>query len=287
MEHLAARVERLVGAEVAGWTERAAPWQQPGVGNDRFTVELADGRRVFAKAAAEERLAGWIRREAEVYAHLQGPFIPAYFGLDDGDHPLLVIEDLSDADWAVRWDDERVAQVRDALRAIAASPPPPNTLPVRAAEPDIFDRWDVVARDPEPFLSVGLRDRAWLERALPVLRDAADAAPVDGDELLHFDVRSDNMCFRDGRAVFVDWNWCCLGNAAFDVAAWAPSLALEGGPKPWEIAPGAGELAAFFAGFWASVVGMPPPPTAPNVRGLQRNQLEVTLEWCERELDLA
>lgn len=97
-------------------------------------------------------------------------------------------------------------------------------------------------------------------------------------------MRSDNLCFRDGRANLVDWNWTSLANPAVDLVAWLPSVRVEGGPQPWEVLPGAGELAAFGAGVWAAVAGLPPPETAPTVRDLQRRQLAVALDWIDREL---
>ena len=106
---------------------------------------------------------------------------------------------------------------------------------------------------------------------------------MDGDDLCHLDVRSDNLCFRDGRALLVDWNWLSRANADLDLAAWLPSLAVEGGPLPWEVLPGSGALAAFIAGVWAAVVGLPPPETAPTVRSLQRAQLAVALDWIDRD----
>jgi aminoglycoside phosphotransferase (APT) family kinase protein len=142
----------------------------------------------------------------------------------------------------------------------------------------------MVEADPGPFLSLGLRDEAWLGRALPVILAAVDSAPVAGDRVCHLDVRSDNLCFRDGRAILVDWNWTSLANPDADVAAWLPSVRIEGGPPPWEVLPGAGELAAWIAGVWAAVAGLPPPETAPNVRELQRRQLAVALDWIDRDL---
>lgn len=238
------------------------------------------------KSATGAHTAGWLRREAEVYAHLHGSFMPGLIAFeDDPVAPLLILEDLSDADWDVRWDAERVAAVRSALAAVAASPSPPNTPSAREMLAD-FGRWTDVEADPDPFLSARIRTRDWLDRSLPILKAAADDAPLDGEDLLHLDVRSDNLCFRDGRAILVDWNWCCTGPAEFDVAAWLPSLAREGGPAPWEVLPGAGAYAALLAGVWAAVVGLPPPPTAPTVRDGQRRQLEAALVWCERELSL-
>ena len=75
------------------------------------------------KSAAAPNLAGWLRREHEVYASLSGAFIPRLEGWDDdGVRPVLALEDLSDADWQPRWTDARVAAVVDALAEIASSP---------------------------------------------------------------------------------------------------------------------------------------------------------------------
>lgn len=281
MKDLDERIERAVGSPPVRYEQRPGGYSTA----DRFAVTLADGRRVFVKSSDVGNMAGWLRREHEVYAALTGSFIPALLGWDDdGVRPLLVIEDLSDADWTPRWDAERVTAVLAALEELADAVPPPNTPTVRESFAELFDRWRVVEADPGPFLSVGLRDQAWLERALPVILAAVDSAPVEGDRVCHLDVRSDNLCFRDGRAVLVDWNWASLANPEIDIAAWLPSVSVEGGPPPWEVLPDAGELAAWIAGVWAAVVGLPPPATAPHVRELQRRQLGVALDWIDREL---
>jgi hypothetical protein len=281
MNELDERIERALGAPPVRCEPRAGGYSTA----DRYAVTLADGRRAFVKSSAEENLAGWLRREHEVYAHLDGDFIPELLGWDDdGERPLLAIEDLSDAEWSPSWDDARVSAVVDALRVLARCTPPPNTGTVREHFADLYDRWRIVEADPEPFLSLGLRDRAWLDDALPRILAAVDADPAAGDDLCHFDVRSDNMCFRDGRAILVDWNWLSLGSSRVDVAAWLPSLALEGGPRPWEVLPGAGAEAAFVAGVWAAVAGLPAPETAPHVRAMQRAQLAVALDWIDRDL---
>ena len=281
MQELDERIERAVGSAPVRYTARPGGYSTA----DRFSVELADGRRVFVKSAEAPNLAGWLRREHEVYASLAGGFIPRLEGWDDdGVRPVLAIEDLSDADWAPRWDEARVAAVLDALAEIAAGPHPPNTPTVERGFSGLFDRWHAVAEDPEPFLATGIRDRAWLDKWLPVIVAAADAVDAEGDSLLHLDVRSDNLCFRDGRAILVDWNWASLGDPRLDLAAWLPSLACEGGPRPWEVLADGGSYAAFISGVWAAVVGLPPPETAPDVRAMQYRQLEVGLAWCEREL---
>lgn len=49
---------------------------------------------------------------------------------------------------------------------------------------------------------------------------------------------------------------------------------------------GGAELAAMLAGVWAATAGLPPPPTAPNVRAAQLTQLRTALPWAARELGL-
>jgi hypothetical protein len=174
--------------------------------------------------------------------------------------------------------------VLETLGELAALEPAPGTSRVRELFPDFWGRWQIVAEDPAPFLGLGLRDGAWLDRALPAILAAVEAAPIEGDALGHYDVRSDNLCFRDGRAILVDWNWCSIANPKVDVACWLPSVRVEGGPPPWELLPDAGEIAAFIGGIWAAVAGLPPVATAPTVREIQRRQLAVVLDWIDRDL---
>ena len=146
--------------------------------------------------------------------------------------------------------------------------------------------WLQVADDPIPFLLTGMASAAWLDRALPALIAALDALALEGEALLHCDVRSDNVCFVDGRAVLVDWNWACIGNPKVDVGAWLPSLHAEGGPPPETILPDAPEIAAMISGFFACNAGLPPIADAPLVRPLQRRQLSTALPWAVRALGL-
>ena len=85
--------------------------------------------------------------------------------------------------------------------------------------------------------------------------------------------------------MLVDWSHARVGNPAFDVAFWLPSLALEGGPPPESF--GVDELAPFVAGFFAALAGLPKPPGAPAVRDFQRAQLEVALPWACTSLGLS
>ena len=176
--------------------------------------------------------------------------------------------------------------MRRALDELHAVEPPPGTPSILDVEP-LFVGWDQVEHESEPFLALGLCSQAWLELHLPVLRKVAEAAPFAGEAFVHLDVRSDNICLRDGQAVLVDWNQACVANPDVDLACWMPSLSVEGGPAPWELLSGQPGLAAWVAGFFAARAGLPPPPTAdPSLRALQLAQLEVALPWAARELGL-
>ncbi len=178
----------------------------------------------------------------------------------------------------------RVEQVLAALAAVAATPPP--ALPALALSRDRLAGWTQVAEDPMPFLSLGLCAPAWLDMALPSLLAAEAGAILDGDSLVHLDVRSDNLCFVGDRVILMDWNLACRGNAAVDVAFWLPSLAAEGGPDPIDIMPDEPALAALRSGFFAARAGLPPPEGAPRVRGVQLSQLKRALPWAAASLGL-
>jgi hypothetical protein len=251
----------------------------------RWSVELADGGRVFVKLALDDLATGWLRDEHAVYSALDGPFMPGLVGWHDDGPTLLVLEDLSGAHWPPPWREGDVDVVLEALAAVAATPPPAAIRPLEELR-DWLDGWAAVAEDPEPFLATGLCSREWLDGALPRLREAFAACELSGEDLLHLDVRSDNLCLADGRVVLVDWNQARAGNALLDVVAWLPSLRLEGGPEPWELVSDSGGFAALIAGFFAGRAGLPAPPTAPHVRPFQLAQAEVALPWAARELDL-
>jgi len=247
---------------------------------------LADGRRIFVKHALTDTAVGWLRVERAIYEAVHGPFMPAFFGAyDDGELALIVLEDLSGAEWPPPWSPGRVEMVLASLDALHGTVPPGGIEKLDAIRPEVVG-WPDIAADPEPLLSTRLCAPSWLEASLAALLEASRDALLDGTELLHFDVRSDNLCLREGRALLFDWNLARVGNGEFDTAFWLPSLALEGGPAPWDVLPDAGPLAAAVAGFFAVRAGLPPPPTAPTVRAFQRAQAHVALQWAVRELEL-
>ena len=250
----------------------------------RWIVADDRGRSAFVKIGATPLTAEWIRTEHRNYRAVRGSFLPEVLGFDDRDgRPALALEDLSSADWPPPWDDVRIGMVLDAMSRIHATPAPRHVKPY---DFDGWPDWRAVVANPEPFLSVGLCSRAWLVRALPELIEATDRAPLEGSALVHLDVRSDNLCFRDGRAVILDWNHAARANPDLDVAFWLPSLEAEGGPPPERILPDAPGIAAWVAGYFCARAGEAPFPDAPHVRPLQRMQARTALPWAARALGL-
>jgi hypothetical protein len=255
----------------------------------RWIVGAGEGpqrRSAFVKIGSTAVTAAWTRVEHANYRSLRGWFLPKALGFDDdGERPALALEDLSAADWPPPWSDDRVASVLDALGAIAGTTPPEHLLDTMS-DLDRSADWRAVADGPAPFLALGLCSPRWLGHALPALIEAAGTAPLAGDALVHADIRSDNLCFRDGRAIVIDWNHAQLANADLDIAAWMPSLHAEGGPAPETILPDAPGLAAWVAGFFCARAGGPPILDAPHVRPLQLMQSRTALPWAARALGL-
>ncbi len=163
----------------------------------------------------------------------------------------------------------------------------PATLETYAQVHEMRDaNWHAVAADPEPFLSLGIADVQWLEAALPSLMQFEEICSTAGDNLTHWDLRSDNICITIKRAIFIDWNAACLSNPRIDLGFWLPSLNYEGGPEPEKILPDAPEVAAWVSGFFAARAGLPEICDAPRVRIVQRQQLQTALPWAVRALDL-
>ena len=274
------RAERLLRGRAVSWTSvESRGWAR----NEHWTLVLDDGTRAFAKSAWLEPSVTWMRQEREVYELLDGPFMPRPLGWEDGDRPLLVLEDLTEgAHFPPPWRPGDVEAVLTTLGELADL-----HVPGLPRFPDSWPQWTAVADDPAPFLSLDVASSSWLEAALPELLAAESALAFSGAGVIHGDVRSDNLCIRGDRAVLVDWNNTVVGNPAFDVAAWVPSLALEGGPRPDDVADAAvAQFAVAIAGYFAARAGLPPDEGAPLVRGFQLAQLGIALPWTCRVLGI-
>ena len=288
MELPAAEVQDSVTAVLRsrpiGWRRVERGYTNAG----RWLATLEDGSTCFVKAATDIQTAGWLRAEhVRIYSQVAAPFLPQVLGWhDEGSMPILILEDLSHDFWPPPWSRRRVEAILEMLAAVRAT-----RVNVPGVEQNIsadLDRggWESLVSDPTPFLALALCSHHWLEKALPVLLAATSALRLAGVDLLHCDVRSDNICFRDERPILIDWNHACRGNGEIDLAFWAPSLAAEGGPAPEEIAPDSSAWSAVVSGYFAARAGRPPIVHAPRVREVQLQQLRVALPWAVRALGL-
>lgn len=277
---LTSRIERLVGARVES-CRRVEGGYTPAL---RLLCRTSRGS-FFAKVGTTRVTREALSREIQVYNSLSGDFMPRLLASEeDESEPILIIEDLSAHHWPPPWDVRSIELTLAQIDAMHNTRAPLETF--AQAHGMVGANWLAVAAAPSPFLSLGLADAAWLEAALPALVRYEESCPTEGDSLTHCDLRSDNMCVAEKRAIFIDWNAACLSNPRLDLGFWLPSLAYEADVEPEKILPDAPEVAAWVSGFFAARAGLPQITDAPRVRHVQRRQLATALPWAVRALDL-
>lgn len=144
--------------------------------------------------------------------------------------------------------------------------------------------WEAVQSDSTGFLAHELCDSRWLAENIAVIVKAERAAVLSGNDLVHLDVRSDNMCFASDRAVLVDWNHCRRGNGKIDLISWLPSLDLETDMTSWDMGMEKLELLAMLTGYFARTVARPSP--RPGLQQLRLSMLKAAWPWMCRSLNL-
>lgn len=229
--HVRAWVERELGAEVVEVVD-CVGGMSPG---PAARVRAAGGRRGFVKACGRELnpdTPGLLRREAEVLSafptHSSLPVLHEV--LDDGDWVALLIEDVHGAlpglPW-VRGDLDRVAQTLAAVRE-------PLDQVLEACAAPALRR----ARDHAPMFTThwrGLSDQLdlvppwWRGRHEVLAVHAARAHElIDGEHLLHWDLRADNVILGPDRTVLVDWGQARIGAGWMDQAMLALDCSMSG-----------------------------------------------------------
>jgi Phosphotransferase enzyme family len=256
-------------------------------------------RALFVKAVGSELnpvSPGMHRREAAVSAALpRSPRLPRLVDTyDDGDWVALAFDAIEGRLPLHPWTAGELHVVVDALSAMHddLTPSPAKSLePLAVYERRNLGGWAELAAMGEP--PAGLDP--WARAHLAKLAELESGWPVacEGPTLVHGDVRSDNVLLTRDGVVFVDWPHAAVGNPAFDVVAWAPSVVLEGGPTPEELlsrhAPSqrsdpdaVSVLLAAISGFFVSHSLDPAPPGLPTLRPFQAAQGEVALAWLRR-----
>jgi hypothetical protein len=114
----ATRVERALKMRPVGWREITRRGQ---TNASHWLVELPDGAQAFVKCARGDDTASWIRDEHLFYAQTRdAPFLPRMLGWDDdGERPVIALEDLSEAHWPPPWTREHVDAVDAVLACLA------------------------------------------------------------------------------------------------------------------------------------------------------------------------
>jgi aminoglycoside phosphotransferase (APT) family kinase protein len=263
---------------------------------------LANRRRVFVKAvsaAINPDSPGMHRREARIAAALP-PSVPAPRFLDaydDGDWIALIFEDVDGTTPQMPWRQAELDRVLAALTELTSLLTPAPIAADRVGDRlnDVFRGWRRFNAAREAGKDELQEVDPWAGQHLPELvaleLQAVDAA--DGTTLLHTDIRADNILLTPTRVVFVDWPWASRGAAWIDLLFMLPSVAMQRGPKPWDIfdahplargvsADRVTAVLAGLAGFFIWGSRQPSPPGLPTLRAFQRDQGIPALEWLKR-----
>jgi aminoglycoside phosphotransferase (APT) family kinase protein len=262
-------------------------------------LRLDDGRSVFVKAVGSEPnpdSPGLHRREANVAAALP-PETPApkfLFSHDDGDWVALVFEDVDGHEPEMPWRRDELGRVLEALTDLSAAltPPPIEAPPLAEQYRELFQGWRLLEADAPEGLDHWASGRLG---ALAELEAQWEEAST-GETLLHADMRADNILLTDQRVVFVDWPHVCLGAPWVELLAFLPSVAMQAGPKPWELFDDhplglaadpdrVNAVLAALTGFFVHRSMLPPSPGLPTLREFQRAQGAESLAWLRRRLE--
>ena len=133
--------------------------------------------------------------------------------------------------------------------------------------------------------------------ALVAIEETVGGA-LEGDTLLNNDIRADNILLTPGRTWFVDWPHASVGPPWLDVVAFAPSVAMQGGPSPEEVisrhsacrsaeSDGITAVVVTLAGYFTHKAVQPPPPGLPTVRAFQNAQGVVARKWVAQRTGLS
>jgi aminoglycoside phosphotransferase (APT) family kinase protein len=289
-----AALERRLGARVVEAVTQPTGFS-PGLA---ARLHLEDGRRVFLKAvseAANPDTPDIHRREARILAALPAaaPIARLLWSYDEMGWVALCLEDVDGRHPYEPWTsgdlDLVIACVQKMSRDLTPSP-----IPLEDTVPGFFRRtlngWGVALERREARLD------AWAHRNLGRLAELERRAPgvVEGDALVHCDIRADNLLIAGDRVYVLDWPWARIGAAWIDLVAMAPSVTMQGGPQPEEflsrldlqgVTPREiNAVVASLAGYFVVRALEPPPQGIPTVRAFQAAQGGVALAWLRERL---
>jgi Phosphotransferase enzyme family len=307
---------RLAVEEVLGAPVRRAERAWGGYGpTPTYRLHLADDRWAFFKGVGPDTIEfarAAYTREVRVYTELQyliASWAPAFYGAFELDGwSVLLLEDLgpkSVPPWTPALA-RSIARAYGLFHTGTAGNALPDWLPRPDERSMVHGRLWREAQDPVWLKGVaGLagvrREEAltWLRASTPALQEATRTLVTTGPPytFLHNDTRSDNLRWFRGRLYLFDWPHVSAGHVEEDVAGFAQTVTVEGGPPPEEVMRAYSESApirepvldaavASVAGFFADAAWREDIPGLPRLRPFQRRQFRVTLGWAARRLEL-
>jgi aminoglycoside phosphotransferase (APT) family kinase protein len=212
----------------------------------------------------------------------------------------LVFDVVDGAPPALPWTAESASGVLPALAdlASAATPcPVPGLGTVADRLAHDLASWARITTAPPPDLDPW--ERRHLEWLAEVPARLAASGGLDGDTLVHLDVRADNLLVTpDHAVVVVDWPWAARGAPWVDTVLFALDAAVHGGVDPDALVASSAlvraadpvdvtELVLGLTGMWADAMRRPPPPGLPTVREFQRRFHDAALAWGRRRAEAA
>lgn len=272
---------------------------QPGGFSPGLAARLrtADGRTCFVKAMsvqANPDTPDLHRREAAVVAALppEAPVPRLLWTYDEGDWVALGFEDIEGHTPAQPWRDDELRMVIEGLHRMheVLTPSPIAAESASDAFATLVKGWEELREshtaDLDPWSRTNLDRLVQLEAKAPSV--------VSGRTLLNFDVRADNILIAGDKVLFVDWPWARVGAPFVEWLGLAPSVYMQGGPKPEELLKMVplGEIpdddinavVASLTGYFLGHARRPPPPGIPTVRAFQAAQGQIALEWLRERV---
>jgi hypothetical protein len=292
-------VEDVVGAAVVA-AESAGTGFTPGFAS---RLELADGRRLFVKAAstADDERHGWplsdayrdeVRKLAALPSGIGAPAVLWHHDVEIAALRWFIVGfEYADGTPPRRpWRLDQLRLVLDKLTSIAEVlsfvPPGIGLQPISTAlVAGYADRLATVRRR--------IGDSEWLHTVCALCNDAIELTA--GGSVVHLDLRDDNILVgADSRVWFVDWNWPAVGAPWIDLVCVLLSARGDGidvdsllahHPLARDVSPGSiDSLLAVLWSFWAASVEEPTPASSPYLRVHQRWYLDVTDDWLRERL---
>lgn len=298
-ESIRTQIENWLGSSVVS-NESQTLGFSPGVA---ARIETEDGQRVFVKAIGTDinpTSVNFHRREAAItkFFPKSAPVPELFWTLDDKDDTgwvVLIFQNIDGYNPPTPWHDDdlkRVMATLEALpRALQSVTLPPD---LRATAKERFATairgWNLIQNSLDTDNPMPVDD--WVQRHFSALIDLENQAAeaVQGDAILHFDIRADNLLITDEQVWVIDFPHACVGADWLDIVLFAPSVTMQGGMLPDDLlklspvcqAADPDAITATvvaYAGFLTHRSLLPAPAGLPTLRPFQAAMAATLREW--------